>query len=82
MFSVPIMLAQNTVQGRIFGEIEGGDKTPIFNATVFLKKASVGDQTDDKGNFKISGKFEFPDTLFIRASGYYEDTLVLKRIKI
>lgn len=79
LFSVPLLFAQNIIQGRIFGEIEDGDKIPIFNATIFLKKASVGDQTDEKGNFKVSGEFEFPDTLIIRASGYYEDTLVLSK---
>ncbi|MEX2484944.1 MAG: TonB-dependent receptor [Brumimicrobium sp.] len=79
LFSIPIVFAQNTIQGRIYGEIEDGDKSPLFNAKVFLKKAGIGDQTDEEGNFKISGKFEFPDTLFIRASGYYEDTLILTK---
>lgn len=73
------LFSQNTIQGNIYGEIDNGEKTPIFNATVFLKKASIGDQTDEDGAFEVSGNFEFPDTLFIRASGYYQDTLVLSK---
>ena len=65
------------IEGNISSYIDGKTTSPIFGATVFLKNAKEGGTTDEKGYFMIMPKFQLPDTLIIRASGYYPDTVVI-----
>src|SRR5690554_5680075 len=75
-------LSQHTeIQGTIHSYIDGKTTTPIFGADVFLKNAKVGDVSDEKGDFKISIHKGLPDTLIIRAAGYYSDTIIIKQVK-
>ncbi len=74
-----IVLGQKTIHisGNVRSYVDGKTTSPIFGATVFLKNAKDGGTTDDKGDFKIASKAQLPDTLIVRASGYYSDTVVL-----
>lgn len=75
-------LSQHTeIQGTIHSYIDGKTTSPIFGADVFLKNAKVGDVSDEKGDFKISIHKGLPDTLIIRAAGYYSDTIIIKQVK-
>lgn len=65
------------LQGTINSYIDSKTTSPLFGAEVFLKNAKSGDVTDEKGSFSIKTEAELPDTLIIRASGYYSDTIVI-----
>lgn len=66
-----------SIQGTIESYIDGKTTDPLFGAEVFLKNAKEGDITDEKGKFSIKADVVLPDTLIIRASGYYSDTAII-----
>ena len=52
LFILPVScLAQYAITGKV---INGTDKTPVANASVFLNNAVAGSKTDDKGNYTIT----------------------------
>lgn len=66
-----------SIQGTINSYIDGKTTEPLFGAEVFLKNAKVGAISDEKGKFSILTDAALPDTLIIRASGYYSDTAII-----
>ena len=66
------------IQGKIFGSTQD-EKSPLFGAKVFFKEAKTGATTAEDGSFEITNLPQLPDTLIFRASGYFPDTLVVKR---
>ncbi|PKR81145.1 TonB-dependent receptor [Brumimicrobium salinarum] len=66
-----------SIRGAVNSYIDGKNTEPLFGADVFLKNAKTGDITDEKGSFSIQSKVQLPDTLIIRASGYYSDTAII-----
>jgi len=66
------------IQGKIFGSTQD-KKSPLFGAKVFFKDAKTGARTAEDGSFEITNLPQLPDTLIFRASGYFPDTLVVKR---
>lgn len=68
-----------TIEGNVSSYIDGNSTSPIYGATVFLKNAKEGGTTDEKGDFMIMPSFSLPDTLIVRASGYYADTVAITK---
>src|SRR5690554_4493415 len=67
-----------SIKGTVNSYIDSKNTNPLYGAEVFLKNAKAGDITDDKGTFSIKSEVTLPDTLIIRASGYYSDTAIIK----
>ncbi|MDX1652678.1 MAG: TonB-dependent receptor [Brumimicrobium sp.] len=80
-FLVSFLNAQHSVhiEGTVLGKIDEETNQPLFNATVFLKNADSGAFTDEQGRFMLMGDFNLPDTLIIRAMGYYSDTVFIRK---
>ncbi len=70
-------LAQGQIEGVVYGALdkEGKEKEAIFSAEVFFKKGRVGKTTCSEGMFKFEKLPKLPDTLIVRAQGYYNDTI-------
>ncbi|RFC54523.1 TonB-dependent receptor [Brumimicrobium aurantiacum] len=68
-----------SIQGTVESYIDGKTTEPLFGAEVFLKNAKEGDITGEKGSFSIKAEANLPDTLIIRASGYYADTAIIAK---
>lgn len=67
------------LQGTVHTYIDGKITEPLFGVDVFFKNARVGDVSGDDGSFTIEGTVRFPDTLIVRAAGYYTDSIPLAR---
>ncbi|MBW7868226.1 MAG: TonB-dependent receptor plug domain-containing protein [Brumimicrobium sp.] len=63
------------LQGTINTYIDGKSTSPLLGAEIFFRNARIGDVTNEKGEFTISGTVSFPDTLIVRAADYYNDTI-------
>ena len=70
-----------SIKGTIYSYIYGENTEPLLGAEVFLKNTKEGDLTDEKGMFTIKTKAKIPDTLIIRASGYYSDTAIINSLE-
>lgn len=70
-------LAQGQIEGVVYGALdkEGKEKEAIFSAEVFFKKGRVGKTTCSEGMFKFEKLPKLPDTLIVRAQGFYNDTI-------
>lgn len=64
------------VRGKVFGS-DTLAKNALFGARVELTSKAVQLRTDEDGTFEFILPKELPDTLIIRAMGYYADTLIL-----
>ncbi len=68
LFPVNVHAQSNTT---ISGNVKSSkEKTYIPAVSVIIKNSNAGTFTDDKGNFKISGKYKFPVTLVFSSIGY------------
>lgn len=75
---IPYVLSSQ-VEGYVYGSVDGKEKTPIYGADVFFKNNNKGKTTCDQGRFLFELPPRFPDTLIIRAMGYYSDTIPLAK---
>lgn len=80
-FSFSLLGQKIKIHGTLNTYIDGKVTTPLFGGEVFLKNAGVGDISNDKGLFSIETDIHLPDTILVRASGYYSDTLIIKEAK-
>ena len=62
------------IDGVIYEKIEG-EKVPIENASIFFKNGRQGKTTCEEGMFLFEFLPRLPDTLVVRAMGYYNDTI-------
>lgn len=69
--------AQQTLKGKVKTYLDKNESEPLFGVEVYLSNSNIGDVTDDKGNFSINGDIVVPDTLILRASGHYSDTVYI-----
>ena len=65
------------IEGVVYGALDkqGKDKEALFGAEVFFKNNRVGKTTCSEGMFKFNKAPKLPDTLIVRANGYYNDTI-------
>jgi hypothetical protein len=65
------------IEGVVYGSKDNKveEKEAIFGAEVFFKKNRIGKTTCGEGMFKFNKAPKLPDTLIIRAAGYYSDTV-------
>jgi outer membrane receptor for ferrienterochelin and colicins len=65
------------LEGVVYGALdkEGKEKEYLYGAEVFFKKNRVGKTTCGEGVFRFERLPKLPDTLIIRAQGYYSDTI-------
>lgn len=75
--SIPVF-SQRTIKGKIKTYIEEDISEPLFGADAFFKNSRKGATTNEEGEFVIEG-VKLPDTLIIRASGHYADTIPVAR---
>lgn len=68
-------ICQHTIEGRV---IDGVDKKPLIFANVFISNTTKGQQTDDKGRFKITNAPSGTIDLVISYIGYETFSLQLK----
>jgi len=66
------------IQGVVYQQI-GNKKEPLFAADVFFKKGQQGKTTCSEGAFLFERIPRLPDTLIIRANGFYADTIPLTK---
>ena len=72
LFLSHVLLSQ--IEGEVYEKIEGEKKT-IFAADVFFKNGKNGKTTCSEGMFLFERLPRLPDTLIVRANGYYSDTI-------
>lgn len=68
-------ICQRTIEGRV---IDAADKKPLIFANVFISNTTKGQQTDDKGKFKITNAPSGTIDLVISYIGYETFSLQLK----
>jgi hypothetical protein len=68
-------ICQRTIEGRV---IDATDKKPLIFANVFISNTTKGQQTDDKGKFKITNAPSGTIDLVISYIGYETFSLQLK----
>ncbi len=68
-------ICQHTIEGRV---IDAADKKPLIFANVFISNTTKGQQTDDKGRFKITNAPSGTIDLVISYIGYETFSLQLK----
>ncbi len=68
------LLAQNTLKGNIY---DAKTTEPLIGATILVKGNGNGTTTNDKGEFSLEHKGEFPVTLVISYIGYDKKELEL-----
>ena len=66
------------IQGVVYQQV-GNEKEPLFAADVFFKKGQQGKTTCSEGAFLFERIPKLPDTLIVRASGFYSDTIPLTK---
>lgn len=68
------------IEGVVYGAVDkdATEKDYIYGAEVFFKNARTGKSTCEEGMFKFEKLPKLPDTLIIRAQGYYSDTIPIK----
>lgn len=70
--------AQNTLV-EISGQVkDGATKTPLSNATVYIRENAVGATTDSTGYFVIKSYLRFPFTLEITFVGYEKQVFTVE----
>lgn len=79
LFVQSIYAQKIQLKGTINSYIDGKSTSPLFGADIFFKNAKIGAISDDHGLFLIEGVVRFPDTLLVRAAGYYTDTIPLAK---
>lgn len=67
------------LQGKVYGKIDKNDKEPLHLAEVFFKSTNFGKITDEEGTFLFESLPPLPDTLIVRAMGYYPDTVMVSK---
>lgn len=70
--------AQRTVEGVVKTYVDKKSAVELLGAEVFFLGSRQGAVSDEKGGFVIEG-VKLPDTLIVRASGHYSDTIPLSR---
>lgn len=81
LFSFSLLGQQIKIHGTLNTYIDGEITSPLFGGEAFLKYAGVGDISDEKGHFSMTTDLNLPDTLILRAAGYYSDTIVITEAK-
>lgn len=77
---IGFLLCFLSVNAQVRGKVFGSDtlaKNALFGARVELTSKAVQLRTDEDGTFEFILPKQLPDTLIIRAMGYYPDTLIL-----
>lgn len=77
---IGFLLCFLSLQAQVRGKVYGSDtlaKNALFGARVELTSKAVQLRTDEDGKFEFVLPKELPDTLIVRAMGYYPDTLIL-----
>ena len=70
--------AQNTLV-EISGQVkDAAAKTPLANATVYIREHEAGATTDDNGQFVIKSYLRFPFTLEISFIGYEKQVFTVE----
>ena len=68
------------IEGHVYGKIGDDDREPLYMAEVFFKnKPSFGKTTCEEGRFLFEFLPKLPDTLIVRAMGYYADTIPISK---
>ncbi|MCE2712302.1 MAG: TonB-dependent receptor [Cryomorphaceae bacterium] len=62
------------IKGVVVGA-NGGNRTPIYGAKIKLLKNGSSATSNEDGTFELVLPKELPDTLIVKAMGYYSDTI-------
>lgn len=62
------------IKGVVVGA-NGGNRTPIYGAKIKLLKNGSSATSNEDGTFELVLPKELPDTLIVKAMGYYPDTI-------
>lgn len=66
------------IDGKVYGLVDD-KKVELFGAEVFFKNGRQGKTTCDEGAFLFEFLPKLPDTLIVRALGYYPDTIPISK---
>ncbi len=77
LFCFSASFSQQSLKGKVKTYLDKKNSEPLFGVDVYLSNSNIGDVTDEKGNFSIVGSISLPDTLILRASGHYTDTVYI-----
>lgn len=78
LFLLMTQFTSAQLQGIVFG-VQEGSRVPLAQAKIKLKHAQISTTTDDRGRFELILPKELPDTMYITASTYYSDSVIITK---
>jgi outer membrane receptor for ferrienterochelin and colicins len=72
------LVSFSQVRGNVYGS-DTLKKSKIFGARITLQQSQIKLITDENGKFEFEMPKTLPDTMVIKAMGYYPDTLILSK---